>query len=251
MGKLFTSVLNNRLSTFLEDNVILSENQAGFGKGYANTDHILSLYALKEILISQKKKLFCVFIDFSQAFDSVWRVGLWQKLLKTGVNGKFFNVVHNIYKHIKSCVCVNQAYSPFFTSNSGVLQGENLSPLLFSIFLNDLEGYLVTQRCNVIQVDVITDEISSYTKLFLLLYADDTVLFADNERDLQNNLIAFKLYCDKWKLKLNYTKTKVVIFGSRNNKKIKFFVGTEEKQVLWSDIKSSQINEYIKMNKFN
>ena len=121
MGKLFTSVLNNRLSTFLEDNVILSENQAGFRKGYATTDHIFSLYALKEILKSQKKKLFCVFIDFSQAFDSVWRVGLWQKLLNTGVNGKFFltlsitstnisNHASMLTKHIRRSLQVTAVY---------------------------------------------------------------------------------------------------------------------------------------------
>ena len=88
LGKLFTSVLNNRLSTFLE--CYFKRKPSRIQKKYATTDHIFSLDALKEILKSQKKKLFCVFIDFSQAFDSVWHVGLWQKLLKTGINGKFF-----------------------------------------------------------------------------------------------------------------------------------------------------------------
>ena len=228
LGKLFTSVLNNRLSMFLEDNEVLYENQAGFRKGYATTDHIFSLHALRELLKLRKKKLFCVFIDFSQAFDSVWRVGLWQKMLRTGINGRFFKVIHNIYKHIKSCVFVNQSYSPFFMSNRGVRQGENLSPLLFSLFLNDLEEFLMTQRCNGIPLDVVTDEITCFTELFLLLYADDTVLLADNEVDLQNNLNAFKRYCDEWKLKINFSKTKVVIFGSRNDKKFRFFIGEVE-----------------------
>lgn len=49
LGKLFTSVLNNRLTAFLEENNILDENQAGFRKGYSCSDHIFTLHALIEI----------------------------------------------------------------------------------------------------------------------------------------------------------------------------------------------------------
>ena len=86
-GKLFTSILNLRLTTLLEDNAILEENQAGFRKGYATADHIFVLHSLAELLKTRKKKLFCSFIDFSKAFDSVWRAGLWQKLLKNNIDG--------------------------------------------------------------------------------------------------------------------------------------------------------------------
>lgn len=42
-------------------------------------DHVLSLQFLSQKLMSRKKKLFCAFKDFKQAFDSVWRNGLWYK----------------------------------------------------------------------------------------------------------------------------------------------------------------------------
>ena len=79
LGKLFTSILNSRLNDYLEESMILSENQAGFRQQYSTSDHIFSLYALIELLKSQKQKLFCCFVDFSSAFDSVWRIGLWKK----------------------------------------------------------------------------------------------------------------------------------------------------------------------------
>ena len=60
-------------------NARLEENQAGFRAGYSTRDHIFVLHALTEI--AKKKTLFCSFIEFSKAFDSVWRVGLWKKLL--------------------------------------------------------------------------------------------------------------------------------------------------------------------------
>ena len=79
-SKLFTSILNNRLTTFLDTYEILHENQAGFRKAYSTTEHIFTLNSLLELLRAHKKKLYCAFIDFSQAFDSIWRNGLWRKL---------------------------------------------------------------------------------------------------------------------------------------------------------------------------
>ena len=64
-------------------------------------DHIFVLHALTEISKTKKKKLFCLFIDFSKAFDSVWRVGLWKKLLASYINGKCFQIILNMYKGIK------------------------------------------------------------------------------------------------------------------------------------------------------
>ncbi|MES9879298.1 MAG: reverse transcriptase domain-containing protein, partial [Sedimenticola sp.] len=69
----------------------MEENQAGFRKKYSTT-------TLIEILKARKQKLFCSFIDFSKAFDSVWRAGLWQKLLKNEINGKMFRIIFNMYQ---------------------------------------------------------------------------------------------------------------------------------------------------------
>ena len=114
LGKLFTAVLNERLNVFLADNNILLENQAGFRKHYSTTDHIFVLQSLFELLKLQKKKLYCAFIDFSKAFDSVWRIGLWQKLLHNEINGKFFRVIYNLYQNIKSCISLKESNSSFF-----------------------------------------------------------------------------------------------------------------------------------------
>ena len=88
-GKLFTSILNARLNKSLDAHNIFEENQAGFRADYSTMDHIFVLHALTEIAKTQKKKLFCSFIDLSKAFDSVWRVGLWKKLSASNINGYF------------------------------------------------------------------------------------------------------------------------------------------------------------------
>jgi hypothetical protein len=212
LGKLFTSILNSRLNLFLEENDLLNENQAGFRKGYSTTDHIFLLHTLISILKKSKKKLFCAFIDFAMAFDSVWRIGLWQKLLSTSVNGKFFRVIYNMYNNIKSCIFKGEA-SDFFSCENGLRQGENLSPVIFSIFLNDLETHMITQGCNGVNLEF---EPTKWLKLLVALYADDTLIISDNPTDFQNSLNSFYRYCKQWKLNINMSKSKIVIFGARN-----------------------------------
>ena len=127
------------------------------------------------------------------------------KMLKTGINGSFFKFIYNIYKHIKSCVFVNQSYSPFLMSDRGVCQGENLSPLLFLTFLKwFLKDFQMTQRCNGIPLDVVTDEIYSFDRIILLIIICRWYCSACKTMNLiyKINLNSFKHYC--WWMKVDY-----------------------------------------------
>ena len=73
------AIINNRLNDYSNDKHIISDVQAGFRKGFSTSDNIFIINALIDILKSRNKKLFCVFVDFQQAFDTVWRSGLWHK----------------------------------------------------------------------------------------------------------------------------------------------------------------------------
>ena len=213
----FTSILNSRLNELFEMYKVLNKNQAGFRKGYSTLDHIHVLHSLINIFKCQKRKLFCAFIDYEKAFDKIWRDGMWYKLMKYGIKGKILSVIENMYKGIKSCVITNKSnISDFFESRIGLRQGENLSPILFSIYVNDLETYLVTQGNKGISVGNYTD-IDVYVKLLVLMYADDTVLLSDSAAGLQKALNSLEQYCKDWKLNVNCNKTKVVVFGGRSS----------------------------------
>ena len=133
----------------------------------------------------------------------------------THVDGKFLRVLQNMYSNIKSCVTVAGEDSPFFFSNRGVRQGDNISPVLFSLFLNDLENHLIADHAEGVRIECTSETLYYFIKIFVLLYADDTVILADSAEDLQKSLDFFSHYCTEWKLKVNESKTKVVIFGAR------------------------------------
>ena len=239
LGKLFTSILNERLNKFLEDSGILNEEQAGFRKNYSTVDHIFSMKLLIDFYLHKGKKLYCAFVDYRKAFDSIDRVYLWKKLIHSDINGKMLKVIFNIYDKAKSCVQSKEGLSNFFVSSTGVRQGENLSPILFSIYLNDLVAHM-SKFCNgletlshSVKMHLSDDTVEVYLKLFLLLYADDTVIFAENRNDLQAALDAMKSYCEMWKLKVNSDKTKIVIFSrSKNRSREEFYFNNNKLDIL-------------------
>ena len=89
MGKLFCSILNHRLVSFIEKNKLGSKYQIGFAKDCRTADHMLAMKTLIDKYSSANQKLYTCFIDFSKAFDTVWRDALFYKLLKLGIGGPF------------------------------------------------------------------------------------------------------------------------------------------------------------------
>ena len=196
-SKVFSSILNSRLNKYSDSINLISKAQAGFRRGFSTIDNIFVLFALISIYFSFGKKLYCTFIDFKSAFDTVWRAGLWQKLQKSGVKGKVFTVILNMYQNVKSYVKLGHDCSEYFSCDIGVKQGENLSPFLFSIFLNDLETFFVDKNINCLDniSQLCHDSLLVYIKLFIILYADDTALLSESAEGLQSMLNSFEEYC--------------------------------------------------------
>ena len=168
---LFTSILNNRLNTYANENDILKPNHVGFRKGFSTADNIFIMHALIHIINGCKRKVYCAFVDFKSAFDTVWTAGLWRNIIDSNIDRKVFKVIKNMYTNIKSCVSLNDNSSNFFVSNMGVKQGENLSPFLFLIFMNDLEDYLRLNGVPGIRCETQDEEeqVVTYFKLFTII----------------------------------------------------------------------------------
>ena len=107
-------------------------------------------------------------------------------MVMSNISGNMYRIIFNMYNNIKSCQSYNSGKSEYFPCEIG----ENLYSFLFSLFLNDLEE-------NVIGLKTISGELENklniYLKLFVILYADDTVLMAESDSDLQTPFITIAL----------------------------------------------------------
>ena len=174
------------------------------------------------------EKKICAFIDYRKTFDSVNRIALWKKLIQQNINGKMLRVVHSMYNNAIARVRQNSKLS-FFLTNVGVRQGENLSPILFSFFLNDLVDFIsrgydgLTDITNTVHLVFDNADAEVYFKLFLLLYADNTVVLAESKEQIQVVLNSIYFYCQTWRLEVNPSKTKVVNFQLKKGHKQAYF----------------------------
>ena len=85
LGKLFTAVHNQRLIKWSQNNDIITDAQFGFRPGYGTVDAIFILHSIISHTLAKKKRLYCAFVDFKMAFDSIDRCKLWYKIAKIGI----------------------------------------------------------------------------------------------------------------------------------------------------------------------
>ena len=202
--KMYSSLINNRVSGYCESNWFIVDEQNGFRPDRSCIDHVYSLTAVLRNIISDKLSTYCAFIDMKKAFDWVNRDLLMYKLLtQFGLQGKLYKAIKSIYSSSSACVRVNNSCSDWFDITAGVKQGDTLSPTLFAMFLNDLATGVKGLGCGV-KVDD--------TQICILLYADDIVLIAPDENKLQVMLNFISDWCSKWRMVVNTEKTQVVHF---------------------------------------
>ena len=104
-------------------------------------------------LTVRRGRFYCIFIDFSKAFDSVHHDLLWDKLIRYGIHGNFLSVLRSMYMSLQSCVNTSVGITDYFDCTIGTRQGCMLSPILFSLFINDLVSYTNKVGCEGIYVD--------------------------------------------------------------------------------------------------
>ena len=217
VGKVFSGILRDRLERFYEGKIV--EEQAGFrkGRGCADQGYTLAQVVLKRLNV--QKNTFLCFVDLKKAYDSVWREGLFVRMVEDGVPSKLLNLVKRWYKNIDVRVRINDVDSEWFQSKVGVRQGDTLSPLLFNIFING-----IVDKVKEIGVGVQVGE----DIVLVLLFADDMVLMASSEGDLRLLVAKVKEYCDKWLLEVNVSKTKVMVVSKEGREVAKVMYGQSE-----------------------
>ena len=154
------------------------------------------------------KQLFCAFIDYEKFFDTINRDFLIQKLVTSGLSCKLIRMIKSLYNNVKSCIKVsnNSNLFEFIDIAVGLKQGEPLSPLLFILLVNDIRDSFNLE--NLTQSDI------EHLSVYMLMFADDMVLFTTDKKSLQKQLNDIS---EQWGLKINVRKSKICIFERRHN----------------------------------
>ena len=124
-----------------------------------------------------------------------------------------YDAVRSLYSNSSANVRLNGLYTNSFSIDSGVRQGDVLSPTLFALYINDLvlelNGSNMGVKCGAFSVAC-------------LLYADDLVIIADSEHKLQSQINAMYEWCRKWRMQVNINKSKIVHFRKKSIPKTRF-----------------------------
>ena len=211
ISKLYTKCLNSKMMNFAEENHLLSPHQFAFRQDYRTSDAIFSLQSSVNYYKHKNKPVYCCFVDFSKAFDSINRTALIYKLGTIGIKGNMLKLLINMYNSSDYIIKSDGKYSSPINSKFGVKQGCNLSPLLFNLFVNDIHS--IFEDCKPLNIND--------WKISSLSFADDLVLLSESESGLRKCLQKLESYCADWGLKVNPTKTKVMVFNKKFTKNIK------------------------------
>ena len=107
-----TAIMNERLVKYLNENSTMNDNQIGFRKGFRTSDHVFVLNTILNSYFSHNKPVYACFVDFPKAYDSVWRIALFYKLMVNQASCRFIKLIQSMYSGLKSGI--NQFLSPLW-----------------------------------------------------------------------------------------------------------------------------------------
>ena len=200
-GKIYTRIVEARLRQCVES--VLDDSQYGFRPGRSTTDAVFTIKMILEKSWEWGIDQYALFIDLEKAFDKVNRNHLWRILQEDQYNipTKLIRVIRSIYSECVSKVRTQNIESEAFNIDSGVRQGDVLSPLLFIIFMN---------RC---KRDVMIELNGEET----LLYADDVVVMASSSTNVQEAATRWRQGMSRNGMMINTKKGKTeIVIISRN-----------------------------------
>ncbi len=200
VGKLMESVIADRIVDHLESNNLLGDSQHGFRRKRSCLTNLLEFFHHMLSVFDVSRAIDILYLDFKKAFDKVPHKRLMSKVRALGVGGRVADWIEHWLADRLQRVVINGENSPWSPVKSGVPQGSVLGPLLFLIYINDLDQGLVSK---------------------ISKFADDTKLGANAANPasialLQQDLIKIGEWSDTWQMPFNTDKCTVMHIGSAN-----------------------------------
>jgi hypothetical protein len=202
--KIMESVIRDGMMEHLERNKLIGNSQHGFLPGKSCSTNLLEFLERVTREVDEGKPFDIVFLDFAKAFDKVPKNRLLEKLRAHGVRGDVLRWIKNWLSGRRQRVVLNGKKSSWNDVLSGVPQGSVLGPILFLIFINDL--------------DMETPMVEIVRK-----FADDTKVgngakTMKEREDMQEALDKLSSWADRWGMEFNVSKCKVMHVGHNNEK---------------------------------
>lgn len=203
--KLFTSALAARIQEFLGIYAPLPPLQNGFRPGHRTADNLFILRTLHEDALEKDKPLLIAQIDIKKAFDSVDRAQLFKKLYSKGIVGPMIDTLKRAFTGQEISIRANKQYSDLIANDIGVPQGDPLSPLLFILYVADL------------QIQSPTDPQLDGHPIPYIALADDFTIVDSRPEGLQQKLNELSQQCAPLNLKIHPQKCTIFTMGSWTN----------------------------------
>lgn len=200
ISKVMESVVRDAMMEHLNKHQLLRNSQHGFRSKRSCVTNLIEFLDVVMDYLDNKDGVDVIFLDFAKAFDKVSHVLLLKKLSSHGIGGKVYSWIKAWLTDRVQRVCVAGAKSSWRRVTSGVPQGSVLGPILFLIYINDIDTRIVNH---------------------LLKFADDTKLFGtasnqENIRSLQEDLDLLAKWSNKWRMPFNQDKCTVMHLGQCN-----------------------------------
>ncbi len=206
LARLYANILNCRITPYLEEGNLRAQGQAGFrSRRSVNHNHFVLQHVIDRHT-QQRKPLYCCFADLTAAFDCIPRHLLWEHLRSRDIDGKILRAIQAFCNDAKIVVKARGHVGNSTITTSGVRQGCPLSPTLFGVYIDALEGWL---HDRVPLAGFILNTPDGGTRLLAsLIYADDIVLMDGDPDSLQKGLDSFAAFCTAYGL----NKTQIMQF---------------------------------------
>jgi len=212
-SKILEKIIYNRLLDFISQNDILSKNQYGFRKNISTSMALIDLVDKISTSIENNEYTIGIFLDLAKAFDTVNHNILLSKLYHYGIRGIPYEWFKNYLTNRHQYVYLNNTKSDRLPIACGVPQGSILGPLLFLIYINDLN--IVTKL------------------LTFIMFADDTNIFISgkNLTDISSIVNTELQTISSWfsanLLSLNIKKTNYILFSNKVIGDVSILIGKE------------------------
>ena len=207
--KIMESILKDEILGHLGKFSLIRDSQHGFVKGRSCLTNLLDFLEDVTLEVDNVRPVDIIYLDFAKAFDKVPYQRLFRKIKAHGIGGSILRWIENWLNGRRQKVSINRTYSSWNDVISGVPQGSVLGPLLFLIYINDLD------------VDVVSK---------LAKFADDTKLCRGVAQDTDVETLRADLYnifrwSIDWQMLFNTDKC-VVIHMGKNNQEAEYKLGS-------------------------